>query len=223
MSEWIARIAALPSYGLAGLGVLLLYGLQSEIRFGARARSHRTGSSDRNSTLAVSLAAVVSVAGFVLAMKASSPSFSSWLPSWFSRAVVPALPLVPWVGVAVGVLGIALRLWAVLTLRERYTRTLLVQDDHPIERNGPYRWVRHPGYLGSLLCINGVALASANIAVFVASLVATIAAYGYRIRVEDEMLISSLGPAYAQYRQQVGSLVPFLRSRTHASQSRPDA
>jgi protein-S-isoprenylcysteine O-methyltransferase len=69
---------------------------------------------------------------------------------------MPGLPAVAWTGVLLGALGLGLRFWAVLTLRDRYTRTLLVQDDHAIERGGPYRWIRHPGYLGSLLCLNGI-------------------------------------------------------------------
>ena len=40
----------------------------------------------------------------------------------------------------------------------------------------------------------------------------SLAAYSYRIRVEDEMLIDSFGPAYAEYRHQVGALFPFRRS-----------
>jgi protein-S-isoprenylcysteine O-methyltransferase len=100
----------------------------------------------------------------------------------------------------------------VLTLRERYTRTLLIQDGHSIERSAPYRWVRHPGYLGSLLCLNGIALASGNSITLLASIVATSAAYCYRIQVEDKMLVAALGPSYAEYRRQVGALLPYLRS-----------
>lgn len=223
MSEWFSRFGALPDYGLAGLVLLLLYEIQSEIRFGKRARAHRPGASDRHSTLAVSLAAAVPVVGFVLAMKADSPSFRPYLPEWFRHASVPGIPLTPWIGVALEGVGIALRLWAVLTLRERYTRTLLVQDRHPVERSGPYRRVRHPGYLGSLLTLNGVALASANVVVFAASLLATCAAYAYRIRVEDEMLAASLGPPYTEYRREVAALIPFLRPGAHGSHSRPDS
>lgn len=217
MSEWISRFTELPSYGRAGLIVLLLYAVQSEIRFGARARSHRTGASDRYSTWAVSFAAAISVLGFALGLKANSAGSSAWLPDWFRRATLPGLPLVAWIGVAVGVLGICLRLWAVLILRERYTRTLLIHGEHPIARNGPYRWVRHPGYLGSLFCLNGVALASGNYAALVASLLATWWAYAYRIRVEDEMLTNALGPAYIEYRQMTGALLPSFRSRTGGS------
>jgi len=223
MAELISRFTALPTYGLGGLFVLLLYAVQSEIRFGARARAHRTGASDRKSTLAVSVSAAVPVLGFALSMKAISSGTSHWAPEWFRRATLPGLPLVGWIGVALGVVGLCIRLWSVLTLRERYTRTLLVQDQHSIERGGPYRWVRHPGYLGSLLCLNGLALASGNIVTFAASLVATSAAYAYRIKVEDQMLVQSLGSPYAEYQSQVGALIPSFRLADRAHDSRPDA
>jgi protein-S-isoprenylcysteine O-methyltransferase len=216
VSQILSRFASLPSYGLGGLVVLLLYAIQSELRFGSSARTHRTGASDRSSTLVVSISAAVPVLGFALAMKSSS----SWVPHWFRAAVIPGMPLVAWTGVVVGALGLGLRLAAVLTLRERYTRTLLVQSQHAIERSGPYRWVRHPGYLGSLLCLNGIALASGNSITLIASLVATVAAYGYRVKVEDEMLIDRFGPAYAEYRHQVGGLLPYFLIRPQLNQRR---
>jgi protein-S-isoprenylcysteine O-methyltransferase Ste14 len=212
MSDWIKRFTTLPGYGIGALVVLLLYAVQTEIRFGARARTIRAGSEDRKSTLAVSTAGAVPILGFVLAMKAKSPGFSPLLPHWFVNAVLPGLPGIAWVGVLLGTCGIALRFWAVLTLRERYTRTLLVQHEHAIERGGPYRYVRHPGYLGSLLCLNGIALASGNIVTFAASLIATAAAYSYRIKVEDGMLVAALGPSYDEYRRQTAALFPSLRS-----------
>lgn len=219
MSDLIARFTALPGYGIAALVVLLLYAIQSEIRFGRQARTMRAGSADRKSTLAVSAAAAVPVLGFVLAMKASSPTTAALVAHWFRSAELPGLPWSAWLGVWLGTCGVALRLWAVLTLRERYTRTLLVQRGHSIERGGPYRWVRHPGYLGSLLCLNGIALASGNWATLLASLVVTFAAYSYRIRVEDEMLVAAFGDSYAELRRDVGALIPSLRA---PSRSRPE-
>jgi protein-S-isoprenylcysteine O-methyltransferase Ste14 len=206
MSDLIAKFTSLPAYGIAAVFVLLLYAVQSEIRFGKRARSIRTEASDRNSTLIVSLSAIIPVFGFCLATKSTSS-----LPAWFRTAVTPGLPTIAWAGVAVGFLGLAIRLWAVLTLRERYTKTLLVQTDQVVERNGPYRWVRHPGYLGSLLVLNGIALASGNWLVLLSSLIATLIAYAYRIRVEDRMLVGALGQPYADYRQQVRALFPIPR------------
>ena len=222
MSELISRFAALPAYGIGALIVLLLYALQSEIRFGSSARRMRASELDRKSTLVVSVSAAVPVLGFVLAMKAGSAAGSTLLPEWFSHAVMPGLPGVAWLGVALGICGLALRLWAVLILRDRYTRTLLVQDEHSMERGGPYHWVRHPGYLGSLLCLNGIALASGNSITLLASLAVTGAAYIYRIRVEDAMLVAALGPSYSEYRRQVRALVPSFRSSRRATRSVPD-
>lgn len=213
MQDIISRFTSLPPYDIAALIVVVLYALQAEIRFGSRARTMRPGPSDRNSTLAVSASSAVPVLGLVLAMKANTPGFSPYIPDWFRSATLPGLPAIAWFGVALGVAGLALRLWAVMTLRERYTRTLLIQDHHPVESNGPYRWVRHPGYLGSLLCFAGVALASANLVVLIASIAATFAAYNYRITVEDRMLIAALGPPYAEYRKHVGALLPSLGAK----------
>jgi len=221
MSDLITRFTSLPGYGVAALGVLILYAVQSEIRFGKRARSHRAGPADRKSTLVVSVSAMVPVLGFALAMRAHSPTATISYPHWFRDALLPGLPMIAWLGVAAGACGIALRLWAVLTLRERYSKTLLIQEGHMIERGGPYRRVRHPGYLGSLLTLNGVALASGNWVTLLASLVITIAAYGYRIKVEDEMLIAALGYSYAEYRRQIGALVPSLRSPDPLTNPRP--
>ena len=196
--------ATLPAYGLAAVAIMVLYAIQSELRFGSRARSHRAGAADRMSTIFVSAAAVVPIAGLIFAMKAKWP--------WFVAAAMPGLPWSAWIGVASGAIGLALRLWAVLVLRERFTRTLLVHDGHTVERGGPYRWVRHPGYLGSLLSLNGIALASGNALVFLASLLATCAAYNYRVRVEDEMLVAALGEAYARYRREVPAIFPLRRN-----------
>jgi protein-S-isoprenylcysteine O-methyltransferase Ste14 len=207
MDDWLGGFRVLPGYGLGGLAVLLLYGLQSEVRFGAKARSSSAGPADRGSSLALSAAAMLVVAGFVVAMKAGS----SWVPAWFGAWRMPGLPAAAWAGVAIGIAGLAVRLWSVLTLRERYTRTLLTHEQHAVERDGPYRWVRHPGYLGSLLALGGVALASGNPIVFFGSMLALVAAYGYRIRVEEEMLAAAFGESYAAYQREVPALFPGLR------------
>jgi protein-S-isoprenylcysteine O-methyltransferase Ste14 len=199
----------LPPWGIGGAVLIALWTIQTEVRFGRRARAIAAGSADRGSTLVVTLSSLVSVFGFVFAMKARvHPGYPAWLGA---AGAMPGMPAVAWAGVASGGAGLLLRLWAVLRLRERFTRTLLVHEDHAIERGGPYRFVRHPGYLGSLLCLNGVALASGNAVVFAASLVATLSAYGYRVRREDAMLVGAFGEAYEAYRREVGALLPFVR------------
>lgn len=200
-------------YGLGGLLLIVLFVIQSEVRFGARARSSRAGATDGRSSLMLSATSLIPILGFALAMKHASEIAARPVGGWaalFGESLA-GLPATAWAATAVGLAGLGLRLWAVLTLRERYTRTLLTHGEHEIERGGPYRWVRHPGYLGSLLCLNGVALTSGSAPVLAASLLATLSGYAYRIRVEDRMLVEALGEPYAQYRREVRALIPIPR------------
>jgi protein-S-isoprenylcysteine O-methyltransferase Ste14 len=215
-SLWHAAASVLrrlgPPHLAASIAVLVLYAVQAEVRFGRSARGSRPGPADRGSTWMLSYAVLVPVLGLVLAVKAANAPASHGLaffgPS--SPAALPGMPALAWLGVTAGVLGLALRLWAVLVLRERYTRTLLVHENHAIERRGPYGIVRHPGYLGSLLTMNGIALATGNALVLAASLAVTLTAYAHRIRAEDAMLVAAFGEAYEAYRREVRALVPFV-------------
>jgi protein-S-isoprenylcysteine O-methyltransferase Ste14 len=215
MSDWIEKLvsgfAVLPSYGKVGLVLLFLYALQSELRFGTKARKLAAGAADRGSTWAVSLASAVPVIGFIIAMKRQSAFFQALIPSWLRDANMPGLPTIAWIGIAFGAVGLLLRLWAVMKLRDRYTPTLLIQDDHVVECGGPYQFVRHPGYLGSLLVLNSSALASGNFVIAIASLVVTSVAYRHRIRAEDAMLVNTFGEAYSRYRRDVPAVPPFAR------------
>ena len=145
-------------------------------------------------------------------MRGDKSALLQTLPLWLrDPSTLPGMPLIVWVGIGLGVTGLLLRLWALLTLRQRYTRTLRIDEGHVVERGAAYKLVRHPGYLGSLLCLNGLGLASGNAVVFLATLIATITAYSYRIRVEEEMLGTAFGASYERYRREVPALLPFLR------------
>ncbi|HWD27926.1 MAG TPA: isoprenylcysteine carboxylmethyltransferase family protein [Rhizomicrobium sp.] len=217
MSDALRRLAdlwglALPPHVTAALLLIVLFELQAYVRFGATARRVRGGASDGGSTRVLMLAYLVVIFGFLLTIRTPTMSRIIAVPNWFVwPGPTPVMVRVAWAGVALGLGGLCLRLWAVLTLRHRYTRTLLIDDDgHTLERRGPYRVVRHPGYLGSVLCFTGFALASASLFVVALSVAATLAAYAYRIAAEDRMLMAQFGAAYAQYRREVAALLPFV-------------
>ena len=103
MSEWVQKVmsgfAELPSYGKAGLILFLLYALQSELRFGKKARKMAPGGADRGSTWAVSVASAVPMLGLIIAMKRQSPFYQAWIPSWLRDTNIPGLPAIAWIGV----------------------------------------------------------------------------------------------------------------------------
>src|SRR5438045_9420922 len=84
MSDLITPFISLPAYGMAALIVLLLYAIQSEVRFGKRARTMRAGLADRWSTAAVSISAAIPVIGLDFVMKSSSTTLALYLHRYYT-------------------------------------------------------------------------------------------------------------------------------------------
>ena len=61
-------------------------------------------------------------------------------------------------GVVVFALAKALKWWAILSLGDAWTFRVIVVPHSRSVRSGPYRWMRHPNYVGVVLEIIGVAL-----------------------------------------------------------------
>ena len=62
------------------------------------------------------------------------------------------LPLVSWIAVIVFLSGFAIGTWALVENRF-FSAVVRIQTDrgHTVCRSGPYRFVRHPGYLGAII------------------------------------------------------------------------
>ena len=112
-------------------------------------------------------------------------------------------------GLGVQAAGVGLRLAAMRELRGHYARTLRVVDAQPVVRTGPYRAVRHPGYLGSLLIWVGAALAARNGAAVALTVTAVGTAYQHRMDAEDLLLRRDL-PGYVEYAATTPRLVPAI-------------
>ncbi len=181
---------------LLGYFVLVLFFyLERRLRRGAAAKSYEAGQFDRRTTRLLGYAYFVSV----LAL----------LASWVLNALqVGRLPeWVGWLGIVLALAGLFMRVWASRVLGAFYTRTLQVAQGQTIIREGPYRVIRHPGYLGMILLWVGVSAATGNWIVILVVLVAILAAYHNRIQNEEQMLLSTL-PGYAEYRSGTWRLLP---------------
>ena len=87
-----------------------------------------------------------------------------------------------------------------------YTRTLKVTENQSIVHVGPYRFIRHPGYLGSILIWSGVAASTQNWIVLLIVLIVMFSVYVYRIQSEEKMLLAT-NADYAEYRKQTWRLI----------------
>jgi len=112
------------------------------------------------------------------------------------------------VAVAIFVVGLVLRWWAIITLGRFFTVDVTIQKDHELVDRGPFRLVRHPSYTGVLLAFVGFALSLRNWAALVVILMPIFVAFVRRMNVEEEALSQALGRHYAEYMARTKRLVP---------------
>jgi protein-S-isoprenylcysteine O-methyltransferase Ste14 len=106
-----------------------------------------------------------------------------------------------WPGVAVALVGLAVRMWSAGYLRKH--QELCV--------SGPYRFSRNPLYLGSFLLGIGFSTASANLWILLLFLVLFSAIYFPVVRKEEDELVRTYGSDYQEYRRLVPLIFPALR------------
>ena len=91
-------------------------------------------------------------------------------------------------GIAVFMLGKAIKYWAVATLGSRWTFRVLVPPSSSLITKGPYRYLRHPNYVGVIGELAGLALAAGAIVSGAISVVLFAMLIALRIRVEERAL-----------------------------------
>lgn len=132
-----------------------------------------------------------------------------YLPSYTDRIGFWTIDgdVVRWVGVALFLVGGALRLWPVFALGSRFSGLVAIQPGHTLVTGGIYRWVRHPSYLGLLLTMLGWGLAfRAGVGILLTALI--VPPLIARIRAEERLLASQFGDEYVAYRSRTARLIP---------------
>jgi protein-S-isoprenylcysteine O-methyltransferase Ste14 len=106
--------------------------------------------------------------------------------------------------------GLGFSVWARRHIGQFWSSRVTLKEGHQLIQSGPYARVRHPIY-------SGIALAMIGTALFVgewrALLGAAIFIVGHWLkgRREEALLTSQFGPAYEEYKNRTGSLLPRLR------------
>jgi protein-S-isoprenylcysteine O-methyltransferase len=106
--------------------------------------------------------------------------------------------------------GLVLRWWSIIYLGRFFTTNVAIAADHRVIDTGPYRFIRHPSYAGSLLALLGFTLCIPNWASWLLILVPCCAVILWRIHVEEKALLEGLGEPYRSYMQRTKRLIPWI-------------
>jgi protein-S-isoprenylcysteine O-methyltransferase len=106
--------------------------------------------------------------------------------------------------------GLILRWYSIGYLGRYFTVDVSISTEHKVIDSGPYRYVRHPTYAGALLAFLGLGFCFGNWLSILFMTVPIIAAFLWRIRIEESALIDALGEDYRAYAQRTKRLIPFV-------------
>ena len=121
---------------------------------------------------------------------------------------LPHLAWLPWLGLALVALSIVLLVWARQAIRGQFSGHLQIQPEHRLVQDGPYHFVRHPGYLGYMLLALGIAIGYASLIAACAAFFLLLPGLIYRIQVEENLLVEAFGDEYRGYMRRTKRLVP---------------
>ena len=120
-----------------------------------------------------------------------------------------ALSIWEWLGYFCFLSGVALRIWALKEIGSFYDPGIAVKSDHQMIRTGPYRLLRHPLHLGTLLQISGLAFFS-PIWLALPAVLASLWLCLYLNHTEDVIHSRLLGSSLNSYYSQTWDIVDLI-------------
>lgn len=126
------------------------------------------------------------------------------------RLLIANTMWIEYVGIALILIGILLRIIALRTLGRYFTADVTIRQGHQLIKEGFYKYFRHPSYTASLLTFIGFGLSLNNWASLLIVVVTIIIVFRFRIKVEEDALTAQFGADYLKYKSEAWGLIPFL-------------
>lgn len=112
-------------------------------------------------------------------------------------------------GLLLTLIGFGVMNWSIYYLGRQFSTYVTIQEDHELVTSGPYRYIRHPRYLGIIIFLTGISLVFRSwIALIFTAL--SIALLVWRILDEEKLMRNEFGDDWEKYCQRSHRLIPFI-------------
>lgn len=159
----------------------------------------------------------------VLANFAAFGLFLALLAFFAGNAKGLAALLLAVCGCLLAATGAALVLWSRAELGSAWSFVPVADQGTGLVTTGPYRFVRHPIYLGLSMLAMGEALAFSSWPAVAIVLAAIVPTFVWRAWAEERLLADTLGERHTIYRKQTKMIIPHLLRGTAGISTRPSS
>jgi protein-S-isoprenylcysteine O-methyltransferase Ste14 len=148
--------------------------------------------------------------GLVFVGFALTFNFFRWFDGgWLATRIIPPKDVYVLGGTIMTLAGMMFCIWARLVLGSNWSGRVTIKENHELVRRGPYRIVRHPIYTGILLGLLGTAIVYGATRCFI-GIPACGFAFWLKSQTEEQFMVQHFGEQYAEYRQEVRALIPYI-------------
>jgi protein-S-isoprenylcysteine O-methyltransferase Ste14 len=147
----------------------------------------------------------------LLLMQVLSLSAVIALP-WFDHkgiVVMNESSMIRIAGLLLAFFGFLLMNWSVIVLEKQFSTDITIQENHKLITRGPYRFVRHPRYLGIILFFSGISLVFRSWIGLVTVLL-MLFVHLWRIADEEKLMRQEFGEEWEKYKQKTKVIFPFI-------------
>ncbi len=107
--------------------------------------------------------------------------------------------------------GVAIAIYARVTLGTNWSGTVTLKAGHTLITSGPYRFVRHPIYTGLLVAVWGTVMVFAPSPAGIGYVLVVGISFAIKLRYEEELMMKQFPREYPGYRQRVKTaFVPLI-------------
>ncbi|MBN1202080.1 MAG: isoprenylcysteine carboxylmethyltransferase family protein [Anaerolineae bacterium] len=185
---------------LSYVGLVLLLQVLTVIRLPAAGRSRGTGKkTGQRRNLDLVLIQVLSLAVVIAAPYSDRREI----------AVLGAGEIIRYLGLGMLALGFVTMHWAEVSLDRQFSIEVTIQENHKLVTGGPYRYLRHPRYLGIIIFTAGIALIYRSWAALILAAMLTLVLV-WRIHAEEKLLHETFGADWEDYSRRSWRIIPFV-------------
>lgn len=127
----------------------------------------------------------------------------------FDSRIIPETDAMATTAIILCVAGLVFCIWARATLGRNWSGIVTLKEEHELIVRGPYRFVRHPIYTGLLAMFFATALVRGHVAGII-GVALVFLSFWIKLSFEEELMLKQFPDRYADYRQRVKRIVPFV-------------